>query len=250
MTLNSKIIKQKAIELGFSKVGISRAEPTPKERKRLINWISNNKNGSMKWINDRRDERGNIHTYFKQAKSIISVALNYYTGVTQKNIKSDYKFSNYAWGDDYHKIIKKKLFTLLDWVRNHDKDISGVVCADTSPVMEKVWAQKSGLGWIGKHTNLITKDYGSWVFLGELILDVELEYDFSFEEDLCGSCSLCIESCPTQALEDYQIDSKKCISYLNIEYRGDFPENSNDLHGWIYGCDICQNVCPWNIKFS
>ena len=116
--------------------------------------------------------------------------------------------------------------------------------------MEKVWAQKSGLGWIGKHTNLITPEFGSWVFLGELILDLKLDYDLSFDEDLCGSCTACIDACPTQALTEYQLDSTSCISYLNIEKRGEFSKEDNELHGWIYGCDICQEVCPWNIKFS
>lgn len=250
MGLNSNIIKKKAIDLGFSKVGISKAEPTPKEKEKLIQWIFKNKNGSMKWIENRKDERADIHKYFKNAKSIISVALNYYTGQNQDNLKSDYKFSNYAWGDDYHLILKKKLFTLLKWIKDSNKETKGVVCVDTSPVMEKVWAQKSGLGWIGKHTNLITKDYGSWVFLGELILDIKLEYDVSFDEDLCGNCTACIDSCPTMALIEYQLDSNKCISYLSIEKRGDFSENDEDLHGWIYGCDICQEVCPWNQKFS
>ena len=139
---------------------------------------------------------------------------------------------------------------MLKWIKDSNKETKGVVCVDTSPVMEKVWAQKSGLGWIGKHTNLITKDYGSWVFLGELILDIKLEYDVSFDEDLCGNCTACIDSCPTMALIEYQLDSNKCISYLSIEKRGDFSENDEDLHGWIYGCDICQEVCPWNQKFS
>ena len=124
------------------------------------------------------------------------------------------------------------------------------MCVDTSPVMDKVWAQRGGLGWIGKHTNLISRNLGSWLFLGELILDLELEYDTPFEEDLCGSCIACIESCPTQALDEYKIDAGKCISYLTIEHRGELPESQSDLHGWIYGCDICQEVCPWNQKSS
>ncbi len=250
MKLNSIKIKQKAIDLGFDAVGISKAEPTLKEKERLYSWISENKNGSMHWIEHRKEERGDIHKYYADAKSIISVALNYYTGMNQKNLASNYKFSSYAWGDDYHQVLKKKLFTLFNWIKTIKKDVNGIVCTDTSPLMEKVWAQKSGLGWIGKHTNLITKEFGSWVFLGELILDVNLEYDLSFQEDLCGTCAACIDACPTKALDDYQIDSKECISYLNIEKRGDFSEQDNSLNGWIYGCDICQEVCPWNIKFS
>ena len=250
MLINSKKIKQKAIDLGFHKVGIAEAKSTLLEEKRLYNWIDGKKNGSMVWINNRKEERGNIHKYYKDARSVISVALNYFTKYGQEDLSSDYKFSNYAWGDDYHLVLKTKLFSLFEWIKKRDKSIKGIVCTDTSPVMEKVWAQKSGLGWVGKHTNLITRDYGSWVFLGELILNIELDYDFAFDEDLCGTCTACIDSCPTQALEEYQIDSKKCISYLNIEKRGELSNDHDNLHGWIYGCDVCQEVCPWNIKFS
>ena len=125
-----------------------------------------------------------------------------------------------------------------------------MVCVDTAPVMEKVWAREAGLGWIGKHTNLITKDYGSWIFLGELILDIELDYDLPFNEDLCGSCTACLDSCPTDAIDSYKIDAKKCISYLTIEHRGEFEDQNINLDSWIYGCDICQEVCPWNKKFE
>jgi len=137
----------------------------------------------------------------------------------------------------------------LGWLKEENSEMKGIVCVDTSPVMDKVWAQKAGLGWQGKHTNLISKDYGSWLFLGELLLDIELEYDNGFNEDLCGSCTACIDACPTHALGEYTMDSSKCISYQSIEYRGDFSESEN-LNGWIYGCDICQEVCPWNQKFS
>ncbi len=250
MPINSEEIKQKALQLGFDKVGISKAEPTLKEKDNLEIWLSENRNAEMDWIRKRKDERGDIHSYYKDAKSIISVAMNYYTGNYKSQFKSDFHFSNYAWGDDYHLILKKKLFNLLYWLKKKNKSVEGIVCTDTSPVMEKVWAKKSGLGWIGKHTNLITTDYGSWVFLGELILNVKLKYDLSFKEDLCGTCTACIDSCPTKALDEYKIDSDKCISYLSIEKRGEFSKNNDDLHDWIYGCDICQDVCPWNIKFS
>ena len=250
MKLNSKIIKQRAVNLGFNKVGIAKAGPTLTEGRRLISWIENKKHGSMEWIKKRKKERSDINEYFPEAKSVISVALNYYTGLNQKNLKSDFKFSNYAWGDDYHLILKNKLFSLFNWIKTINDEVKGIVCVDTSPVMEKVWAQKSGLGWIGKHTNLITREYGSWIFLGELILDIKLEYDLLFDEDLCGTCTACIDACPTQALTEYQLDSRSCISYLNIEKRGDFSEEDKELHGWIYGCDICQEVCPWNVKFA
>ena len=250
MKISSESIKKKAQELGFQKVGIARADPTPKEKNDLETWLDQGRHATMGWMEKRKDERGNIHTYFPEAKSIISVGMNYHVGKGQNDINSDLKFSTYAWGDDYHDVLKKRIFQLLKWIKESQTEIKGIVCVDTSPVMDKVWAQRAGLGWIGKHTNLISRDQGSWLFLGELILNMELEYDAPFVEDLCGSCTACIDACPTQALEEYRINAGKCISYLTIEHRGELPEAENDLHGWIYGCDICQEICPWNQKFS
>ena len=250
MKISSESIKKKAQELGFQKVGIVRADPTPKEKNDLETWLDQGRHATMGWMEKRKDERGNIHTYFPGAKSIISVGMNYHVGKGQNDIKSDLKFSTYAWGDDYHDVLKKRIFQLLEWIKESQTEIKGIVCVDTSPVMDKVWAQRAGLGWLGKHTNLITQDFGSWIFLGELILDIKLGYDPIFDEDLCGSCTACIDACPTQALEEYRINAGKCISYLTIEHRGELPEAENDLHGWIYGCDICQEICPWNHKFA
>ena len=250
MKISSKSIKKKAEELGFQKVGIARAEKTPQEKSDLDSWLMQGNHASMAWMMNRKDERGNIHKYFPEARSVIAVGMNYYTGNDQEDLRSDYKFSNYAWGDDYHTVLKKQLYQLLNWIKENNSKVKGVVCVDTSPVMDKVWAQRGGLGWIGKHTNLISRDLGSWLFLGELILDLDLDYDAPFEEDLCGTCLACIESCPTQALDEYKIDAGKCISYLTIEHRGELPESQSDLHGWIYGCDVCQEVCPWNEKFA
>ena len=246
----SQSIKEKAYSIGFQKVGIAIAQSTLKENNQLNEWIQSDGHASMHWLKKRKDERGDIHTYFPEAKSVISVGLNYYVGKDQKNINSDYKFSNYAWGEDYHDLIKQKLFTLLRWIKEHHQNVKGVVCVDTAPIMEKVWAQRAGLGWIGKHTNLITPDHGSWLFLGEIILDIDLSPDSLFSEDLCGTCTACLESCPTNALTEYRIEAEKCISYKTIEHRGDFSGKEENLHGWIYGCDICQDVCPWNKKFS
>jgi len=250
MKISSKSIKKKAEELGFQKVGIAKAEKTPQEKSDLDSWLMQGNHASMAWMMNRKDERGNIHKYFPEARSVIAVGMNYYTGNDQEDLRSDYKFSNYAWGDDYHTVLKKQLYQLLKWIKENNSKVKGVVCVDTSPVMDKVWAQRGGLGWIGKHTNLISRDLGSWLFLGELILDLDLDYDAPFEEDLCGTCLACIESCPTQALDEYKIDAGKCISYLTIEHRGELPESQSDLHGWIYGCDVCQEVCPWNEKFA
>ena len=250
MNISSESIKKKAIELGFQKVGITDATETISEQNNLRSWLKKNNHADMKWMENRSEERGNIHKYFPEARSVISVGMNYYTGIKQENLKSDYKFSNYAWGDDYHLVLKKQLLSLLNWIKEIDPKVKGVVCVDTSPVMDKVWAQKAGLGWIGKHTNLISRDYGSWLFLGELILDQDLKTDALFNDDLCGTCIACIEACPTQALNEYEIDARKCISYLTIEHRGSFTDDQEHLNEWIYGCDICQEVCPWNEKFS
>ena len=243
-------IKEKSHDLGFQKVGITRAVSTPEEKEKLEIWLSRGHHGTMSWLAERKNERGDIFTYFPDVKSVISLGMNYYTGYNQSKLNSSNKFSNYAWGEDYHDILKSRLYKLLNWLKIEIPDLNGIACVDTSPVMDKVWAQRAGLGWQGKHTNLITKDFGSWLFLGELLVDIELDYDELFSEDLCGSCTSCIDSCPTQALGEYEIYAEKCISYLTIEHRGDFPDNRSELHNWIYGCDICQEVCPWNEKFS
>lgn len=243
-------IKNKARKLGFQKIGIARATATLLEQEHLEAWLDSGRHASMGWMVARRRERGDLQKYFPQAKSIISVGLNYFTGFHQTDLNSIYKFSNYAWGTDYHLIIKSKLLRLLAWIREQIPELKGIVCVDTSPVMEKTWAQRAGLGWQGKHTNLITREFGSWLFLGELIVDVDLQCDPIFNQDLCGTCTACIDACPTQALTEYQIDAGKCISYLTIEHRGTFCEDTPPLHGWIYGCDICQEVCPWNIRFA
>ena len=246
-----QFIRETAQNLGFSKIGIAPAKPEPLSKNKLSYWLGNDYHATMLWMEKRSDERGNIHNYFPEAKSVISVALNYFTGTAHKQ-KNAVKISNYAWGDDYHDLIKPRLYQLLSEIRSIDPNIDGIACIDTSPIMEKDWAQKAGLGWIGKHTNLITQDYGSWVFLGEVLLNIELEYDNPFTEDLCGTCTACLDACPTDAFpEPYVLDSSKCISYLTIEHRGDLPVDMEDkLSGWVYGCDICQEVCPWNIKFS
>ncbi|GIS73567.1 MAG: epoxyqueuosine reductase [Candidatus Neomarinimicrobiota bacterium] len=243
-------IKVKSYDLGFQKVGITKAVSISKEKENLETWLSRGHHGTMSWLAERKHERGDIFTYFPDVKSVISLGMNYYTGYDQGELNSENKFSNYAWGEDYHDILKLRLYKLLNWLKIEIPNLNGIACVDTSPVMDKVWAQRAGLGWQGKHTNLITKDFGSWLFLGELLIDIELDYDELFSEDLCGSCTACIDACPTQALGEYEIYAEKCISYLTIEHRGDFPDNRLELHNWIYGCDICQEVCPWNEKFA
>ena len=210
-------IRKTADSLGFSHVGISPASKDPIKTQQLNMWLDNDYHATMEWMEIRAAERGNIHTYFPEVKSVISLSMNYFTGNVDHNNNIG-KISNYAWGDDYHNIIKPRLYELLNSIQSKQIDTKGIVCIDTSPIMEKAWAQKGGLGWIGKHTNLITRDYGSWIFLGEILLNIELEYDMPFVEDLCGSCTACLDACPTQAFpEPYILDSSKCISYLTIE---------------------------------
>ena len=251
MNIKDKIIT-KANELGFQKIGFADAEFDKNDRDKLYSWIDNNYNAGMEWINTRKEERGNILKYFPEAKTVISFAYNYYSGRGSEDMSDEYKFSNYAWGDDYHVVIKKYLFEIVSYMKNIWGDFDCRVCVDTSPLMEKQWAMKAGIGWIGKHTNIITRDYGSWLFLSEIIIDKKIDADQIYSEDLCGTCTECIDQCPTDAIiEPYLLDSNKCISYLTIEHRGDIPDNKKDkLDNWIYGCDICQEVCPWNIKFE
>ena len=251
MTLSEKtqLIKSILTQNGFTHVGISNPQKLTKESQNLNSWIKNGHHANMQWIANRKEERENVFQYFPEVKSIIAVGLNYYTGRAEQNSEKS-GISNYAWGDDYHELLKSKLYQSLKEIKEKIDIENFRICVDTSPVMDKVWAQKSGIGWIGKHTNLITRDYGSWIFLGELMLDVGLDYDDEFQEDLCGSCNACIEACPTDAIfKPYQLDSNKCISYQTIEHRGEFTDDIN-LDNWIYGCDICQEVCPWNNKFE
>tara|TARA_B100002052_G_scaffold81137_2_gene74363 strand:+ start:2402 stop:3334 length:933 start_codon:yes stop_codon:yes gene_type:complete len=245
------LIKQKCLDVGFSKSGIAPVQYYQEDKIHLEKWIDNGYHASMNWMKNNIEKRTNISNYYQDSKSVISVAINYFTGNSTEEYTAPF-ISNYALGKDYHIIIKSKLKILLEEIQKIDKDIVGYYCVDTSPIMEKAWAQRAGIGWIGKHTNLITREFGSWVFLGELIINKELSYDSPFSTDLCGTCNLCIDECPTDAIvEPYNLDSNKCISYVTIEHKGDFEEkNMIDLNDWIFGCDICQEVCPWNIKFS
>lgn len=244
----TNFIKAKAIELGFQKVGIAPANTKLNNSVYLDEWLASGNHGAMQWMERRAEERKDIYKYFSEVKSVIVVAINYFTD----NINPALKFSKYAHGEDYHPVVKDKLLELLKAIQVESvQPVKGIACVDTSPIMEKLWAQQAGLGWQGKHTLLINNDYGSWIFIGELLLNIELDYDNSFNNDLCGTCTACVDACPTDALTEYKIDSKKCISYLNIEYKDAFDSIQKDqLNGWIYGCDICQQVCPWNKKLQ
>ena len=242
----SEKIKAHALELGFDKVGIARAEPLAIEGARLFQWLDAGFHGEMAWMERWREKRVDPSELLPNAKTVIAVALNYFT---PHEHSGEGKISRYAWGDDYHEILKEKLYALAEFMKAELSEASIKVCVDTAPMMDKVWAVRAGLGWIGKSSNLITTDLGSWVFLGEIILDAELDYDTDMVADHCGTCTACIDACPTGAIvEPYVVDSRKCISYATIELRDErLPTDiADNLNGWIYGCDICQDVCPWN----
>ena len=247
--LRTEKIKARTLELGFDKVGVVPAGPLPAERERLEEWLRRGYQGEMAWMARDPAQRADPRRLFPDARSVIVAALNYYTPSQHEDNPTTGKVSRYAWGDDYHEVVGEKLRALLQWSKQQWPETEGKVCVDIQPMMDKAWAVHGGLGWIGKHTNLITRDYGSWIFIGELLLNLELEYDEVRVEDHCGECTLCIEACPTDAIvEPYVVDSNKCISHATIESRA--PRMSTEvvakLEGWFYGCDICQDVCPWN----
>tara|TARA_B110000037_G_scaffold222726_1_gene299151 strand:- start:356 stop:1276 length:921 start_codon:yes stop_codon:yes gene_type:complete len=244
----TQLIKQKAKELGFEEIGISKAEFLEEEAPRLENWLNQNMHGEMSYLANHFDKRLDPTKLVPGAKSVISLSYNYYT---DQELKSDsYKLSKYAYGRDYHKVVKKKLKILTQFIQEEIGEIDGRAFVDSAPVMEKAWAKKSGLGWIGKNSLMLTKTKGSYFFLSELIIDLELEYDTAYTKDYCGSCIKCVDACPTDAIfEPYQVDASKCISYFTIELKDEIPkEMKGKFEDWIFGCDICQDVCPINSR--
>ena len=242
-------IKHQAIELGFDKVGIVCAETLAVEGERFDQWLAKDFHAEMKWLEREPEKRKSPAMIFPDAKSIVVVALNYYTPHEHENSDEKGKVSRYAWGDDYHDVLKEKLRELLAFIKTLDESVEGKICVDTAPMMDKAWAVRAGLGWLGKHSNVITKEFGSWFFIGEIILNVELDYETEIIGDHCGTCTKCLDACPTSAIvAPYIVDSKACLSYTTIELRdSELPEDiKNNLNGWLYGCDICQDVCPWN----
>ena len=241
-------IKTKAKALGFMSCGISKAGFLEEEAPKLEYWLNKNMNGEMSYMERNFDMRLDPTKIVEGAKSVISLTYNYYTEKTSKD--SNFKISKYAYGNDYHFVIKNKLKDLFEYIKEKTGDINGRVFVDSAPVLERAWAKKSGLGWIGKYTNLISKKNGSFFFLCEIILDLELEYDH-IDTDHCGSCTACIDACPTNAIvEPYVVDGTRCISYYTIELKNNIPDYAkNTYDDWIFGCDICQDVCPWN-RFS
>ena len=243
----SQLIKTEAKKLGFLSCGISKAEFLEDEAPRLERWLKDGKHGKMAYMENHFDKRLDPRLLVPDAKSIISLLLNYYTPLDQ--LDGAPKISKYAYGKDYHHVIKDKLKQLFQIINNKIGEVSGRVFVDSAPVMEKSWAVRSGLGWQGKNTNLISKKAGSFFFIAELIVDLELEYDTPVT-DHCGSCTACIDACPTEALTPYHIDASKCISYLTIELKDQIPTTfKSKMDDWAFGCDVCQDVCPWN-RFS
>jgi epoxyqueuosine reductase len=245
----SRLIKQRALAEGFEKVGIVPASALHEEHNQLKTWLDRGFHGQMSWMARDPQMRTDPRRLMPGSRSVIVVAKNYFTPAKHSDNPAAGKVSRYAWGDDYHDVVGAKLRSLLSWIKQEIPSAEGKVCVDIQPMMDKAWAVRAGLGWLGKHTNVITTEYGSWVFIGELLVNLELEYDREITEDHCGTCTLCIEACPTAAItEPYVVDSNKCISYATIELREPQlpPEIGEKLEGWLYGCDICQDVCPWN----
>jgi epoxyqueuosine reductase len=247
---HTHLIKSEATRLGFSFCGISKADFLEAEAPILEQWLEQGRHGRMSYMENYFEMRLDPRKLVPGAKSVISLLLNYYPENEQNTESDSYNISKYAYGKDYHKVIKAKLKELYEFINSEIGEIGGRVFVDSAPVMDKAWAKKSGLGWMGKNTNIINPKEGSFFFIAELIIDLELEYDGPMK-DYCGSCTRCIDACPTDALiAPYQIDASKCISYFTIELRENIPdEYHNKLGNWIFGCDVCQDVCPWN-RFS
>ncbi len=243
---HTAIVKAEAKRLGFDYCGISKAGFLEEEAPRLENWLKEKKHGEMGWMENHFDMRLDPTKLVPGAKSVVSLLLNYYPDKQQEDPSAP-KISKYAYGEDYHFVIKRKLKELLDSLQEKIGDVGGRVFVDSAPVMDKVWAKKSGIGWTGKHSNLVNREMGSFFFIAELIIDLELVPDGPIG-DFCGTCTKCIDACPTDAIvAPYVVDGSKCISYFTIELKGAIPQEQQGKFGeWVFGCDICQDVCPWN----
>ncbi|MCU0389484.1 MAG: tRNA epoxyqueuosine(34) reductase QueG [Thermoflexibacter sp.] len=243
-------IKQKAKELGFDFCGISKATFLEEEAPRLEQWLNQQMHGKMSYMANHFDKRLDPRLLVPDAKSVISLLYNYYPKKVILHTDETLKISKYAYGTDYHFVIKDKLKDFFSHIQASIGEVHGRVFVDSAPVMDKAWAAKSGIGWIGKHSNLLNREMGSFFFVAEIILDLELEYDAP-TKDYCGTCTRCIDACPTDAIvSPYVVDGSKCISYLTIELKEEIPSDyKGKFENWIFGCDICQDVCPWN-KFS
>lgn len=244
----TQLIKAKAISLGFMSCGVSKAEFLEDEAPRFEKWLQQGMHGEMKYMENHFDKRLNPTLLVEGSKSVVSLLFNYHPENKQR--EDSFNISKYAYGQDYHFVVKNKLKQLLAFIQEEIGEVHGRAFVDSAPVLDKAWAKRSGLGWIGKHSNLLTKQVGSFYFIAELIIDLDLAYDTPVT-DHCGSCTACIDACPTQAIvEPYVVDGSKCISYFTIELKESIPSDfKNTFDDWAFGCDVCQDVCPWN-KFS
>lgn len=245
---HTQMIKNRATELGFLSCGISKAQFLEQEAPRFEAWLNKGYNANLGYMENHFDKRLDPTKLVPGAKSVISLLYNYYP--EEKQIEDTFKISKYAYGQDYHHVIKSKMLKLFQYIQEEIGAIDGRYFVDSAPVLDKAWAARSGLGWIGKHTLMLTKQKGSFFFVSEIICDLELEYDTP-ATDHCGTCTACIDACPTDAIVDERVvDANKCISYFTIELRDALPTYMNEkFKDWIFGCDICQDVCPWN-RFS
>jgi epoxyqueuosine reductase len=246
---NTRFIKQKAQELGFFFCGVSKAEFLEDEAPRLEDWLKRSYHGKMGYMENHFDKRLDPRILVEGAKSVVSLLLNYYPEDRQNPAAP--QISKYAYGEDYHFVIKDKLKTLMQFIHDEIGEVDGRVFVDSAPVLDKAWAKRSGLGWVGKNANLINPKHGSFFFIAELIIDLELEPDGPIR-DYCGTCTKCIDECPTEAIvQPYVVDGSKCISYLTIELKDQIlpSEFKDKMDDWMFGCDVCQDVCPWN-RFS
>ncbi|WLT40060.1 tRNA epoxyqueuosine(34) reductase QueG [Synechocystis sp. B12] len=245
-------MKAQALAIGFHRVGIAPVSETENDEaaQRLQSWIALGYNADMAWM--ANPKRQNIRELLPSARSVIAVGLNYYTPHQRSGDPAHGKISRYAWGRDYHRVLTKKLKALNLWLEQQVPDLQSRYYVDTGPIQEKAWAERAGLGWVGKNGNLISRDYGSWLFLGEIVTNITLQGDRPHSQH-CGTCTRCLESCPTQAIvEPFVVDSNKCIAYHTIENRAEILPTAiaDNLQGWVAGCDICQDVCPWNQRFA
>ena len=258
MKITNQIVVNKAKEIGFDLIGFAKADLLEDEIKKYDKWIKMNYHSGMEYMNKNRSKRKDVSQILPGAKSIISLAVNYYTSEEYSNDKSKGKtslpvgrVSRYAWGKDYHLVINEMLKSLESYLSEYDSEFKCISYVDTGPVMDKAWAVRAGIGWLGKHTNVINRELGSWFFIANIVTNAEFDYSEKIP-DFCGNCTACIDACPTNAIvQEYVLDSNKCISYLTIENKGEISsEFSGKFDNWIFGCDICQDVCPWNEKFS
>jgi len=251
MKLTNELVIQKAKATGFDLVGFAKAEELIVEVEKLEEWLRSDYHAGMEYMERNREKRRDISKILSSANNVISLAVNYYTDEHHSQDIANGKISRYAWGKDYHLILWAMLDELEEELKECDTNFESLSYVDTGPVMDKAWAVNSGIGWMGKHSNIINREFGSWIFIANIITNSVFEYT-NQNADFCGSCTACIDDCPTDAIvSDYVVDSNKCISYLTIENKGEISEKfKGKFDGWLFGCDICQDVCPWNKKFS